>query len=52
MLSLDNMVDVLTIHKKVQRSIDVDYDQLNADKAEEEDLKRFQEKIYEKLRSC
>ena len=50
MLLLDNMLDVISIHRRVQRQVEIDYDQLNADKAEEEDPKALLNKVVEKLR--
>lgn len=50
MLLIDNLLDVILIHRKVQRSIDIDYDQLNAEKGEEEDPRRMLDNVVDKLR--
>jgi calcium-dependent protein kinase len=50
LLSFDNLADVLSISKKVARSQEVDYDALNAAKAEEDDHKRLLERINDKIR--
>ncbi|CAK58289.1 unnamed protein product (macronuclear) [Paramecium tetraurelia] len=52
MLLLDNLVDIIIIHKKVQRCVEIDYDQLNAEKAEEEDPRKIMDAVIEKLRQA
>ncbi|KAM3141083.1 hypothetical protein pb186bvf_006884 [Paramecium bursaria] len=49
-LILDNLADIILNRRKTIKLLDIDYDQLNADKADEEDPKRFLETLVEKLR--
>lgn len=50
MLLLDNLSDIVMIKRKVQKCVEIDYDQLNNEKADEDDPKKLMDKVMDKIK--